>query len=92
VPTFCVARWNGSVWASIGGDVPLSEARALTIAVNGGTGCSGGAGPVTLAAQNGAWVGGPLRARASGMTRSCPAVRPATGMRRRRWQMRLRGC
>lgn len=39
-----------------------------------GAGCSGGAGPVTLAADNGAWVGGTLRATAQGMTPNSLAI------------------
>ncbi|MBL8754158.1 MAG: hypothetical protein JNK15_12730 [Planctomycetes bacterium] len=61
---------GGEVGQGLARAVPTCPATSMAI----GSGCSGGAGPVTLHATNGAWVGGTLRARASGMTANSLAV------------------
>jgi hypothetical protein len=50
--------------------VPTCPASTTVV----GSGCSGGAGPVTLRADNGAWVGGIFRSTAMGMTTNSLAL------------------
>jgi len=72
---------RGDVFASgvtsVEGGVALGLAQAVascpaTVLVVG-TGCAGAAGPVTLQAQNRAWVGGSLRTTTTGLATNAPA-------------------
>jgi hypothetical protein len=60
------------------GQVSMGFAHAVStcaaVVTVAGSGCTGGAGPVTLAAQNKPWVGGTFRSVATGMTPSSLAL------------------
>jgi hypothetical protein len=81
--TAVVASGHGDVFAA--GSMSTASGQVSAGFVHGeptcpaavavaGSGCSGGAGPVTLQAAQGAWVGGTFRAAATGMTASSLAL------------------
>ena len=83
VPVFATASSRGDLFVagsveSAGNVVSIGFAHAQptcpAAASIVGAGCTGGAGPVTLVANNTPWVGGVFTATASGMTASSLAV------------------